>query len=201
MKKLKIIFSSITFSAFSLLLTSCDTEEIADRVETVVNNMLPNLYITLVQLALFILTAVVFVLFAYKPLKKKLKQRSDYIESNIKESEDKKVEAQKLVDEANQNLLDSQKKGVEIVQHAQATAERKNQIAIEELKAQVEIQKIHAHKDIEAERNKMIKEAKTELVEIAISTSKEILKREVKKEDSDKYIDEFIDEFSKNNGK
>lgn len=201
MKKLKIIFSSITFSAFSLLLTSCDTEEIADRVETVVNNMLPNLYITLVQLALFILTAVVFVLIAYKPLKKKLKQRSDYIESNIKESEDKKVEAQKLVDEANQNLLDSQKKGVEIVQHAQATAERKNQIAIEELKAQVEIQKIHAHKDIEAERNKMIKEAKTELVEIAISTSKEILKREVKKEDSDKYIDEFIDEFSKNNGK
>ncbi len=201
MKKLKIIFSSITFSAFSLLLTSCDTEEIADRVETIVNNMLPNLYITLVQLALFILTAVVFVLIAYKPLKKKLKQRSDYIESNIKESEDKKVEAQKLVDEANQNLLDSQKKGVEIVQHAQATAERKNQIAIEELKAQVEIQKIHAHKDIEAERNKMIKEAKTELVEIAISTSKEILKREVKKEDSDKYIDEFIDEFSKNNWK
>ena len=201
MKKLKIIFSSITFSAFSLLLTSCDTEEIADRVETVVNNMLPNLYITLVQLALFILTAVVFVLIAYKPLKKKLKQRSDYIENNIKESEDKKVEAQKLVYEANQNLLDSQKKGVEIVQHAQATAERKNQIAIEELKAQVEIQKIHAHKDIEAERNKMIKEAKTELVEIAISTSKEILKREVKKEDSDKYIDEFIDEFSKNNWK
>lgn len=201
MKKLKIIFSSITFSAFSLLLTSCDTEEIADRVETVVNNMLPNLYITLVQLALFILTAVVFVLIAYKPLKKKLKQRSDYIESNIKESEDKKVEAQKLVNEANQNLLDSQKKGVEIVQHAHTTAERKTQVAIEELKAQVEIQKIHAHKDIEAERNKMIKEAKTELVEIAISTSKEILKREVKKEDSDKYIDEFIDEFSKNNEK
>lgn len=201
MKKLKIIFSSITFSAFSLLLTSCDTEEIADRVETVVNNMLPNLYITLVQLALFILTAVVFVLIAYKPLKKKLKQRSDYIENNIKESEDKKVEAQKLVYEANQNLLDSQKKGVEIVQHAQATAERKTQIAIEELKTQVEIQKIHAHKDIEAERNKMIKETKTELVDIAISTSKEILKREVKKEDSDKYIDEFIEEFSKNNVK
>lgn len=201
MKKFKTVFSSIAFSAFSLLLTSCDTEEIADRVETVVNNMLPNLYITLVQLALFILTAVAFIFLAYKPLKKKLKQRSDYIENNIKESENKKVEAQKLVDEANQNLLDSQKKGVEIVQHAQATAERKTQIAIEEIKTQVEIQKVHAHKDIEAERNKMIKEAKTELVDIAISTSKEILKREVRKEDSDKYIDEFIDEFSKNNGK
>ena len=65
-------------SLFSL--TSCNTEMIQDRIETTVNNMLPNLWITLLQLGLFILVAILFIVIAYKPLKKKLNERADYIE-------------------------------------------------------------------------------------------------------------------------
>ena len=53
-KKLKII---ATLSLVSLSLTSCNTEEIGNRIQEVVNNMLPNLWVTLMQLAIFIFIA------------------------------------------------------------------------------------------------------------------------------------------------
>ena len=43
----------------------------------------------------------------------------------------------------------------------------------------------------------MISDAKSEIVEAAIETSKEILGREVKKEDNDKFVDDFLKEFEK----
>lgn len=78
MKKKNILFSFLSIGTLTLL-TSCDNEKIAERIETTVNNMLPNLYVTLMQLLLFIVTVVIFILLAYKPLKKKLKQRQDLL--------------------------------------------------------------------------------------------------------------------------
>ena len=88
MKKKNILFSFLSIGTLTLL-TRCDSEKIAERIETTVNNMLPNLYVTLMQLLLFIVTVIIFILLAYKPLKKKLKQRQDFINKNIEDSIDK----------------------------------------------------------------------------------------------------------------
>ena len=197
MKKIKKLPLLLSCLFLLITLSSCNTEEIGDRIETTVNDMLPNLYITLVQLALFIIMVVVFVLVAYKPLKKKLKQRQDYIEKNIKDSEKEKAEASKLLNNAKQTVFDSEQKAIEIVKNAQVTAENKINDVQKELEIKIENQKIQAHKDIEAEREKMLKEAKSEIVDAAISTSKEILGREVKVSDNDKFVDDFINEIEK----
>lgn len=130
---------------------------IQDRIETVVNNMLPNLYITLMQLGLFVLTAVAFIFLAYKPLKKKLHQRADYIQNNIDESKKKVEEAELTLQKANDIVFSSQKKAAAIVQEAQVMAEQKAQNLETELSKHIEDQKQQAHKDIEAERIKMKK--------------------------------------------
>ncbi len=181
----------------SFLLTSCNVDMIQDRIETVVNNMLPNLYITLMQLGLFVLTAVAFIFLAYKPLKKKLKQRADYIQGNIDDSKKKKEEAEETLKQANEIVFASQKKAASIVQEAQIMAEQKAQNLEIELSKHIEDQKQQAHKDIEAERVKMKKEAKMEMVDAVLTTSKEVLRREVTKEDNDRFIEEFIDELDK----
>ena len=123
-KKLKII---ATLSLVSLSLTSCNTEEIGNRIQEVVNNMLPNLWVTLMQLAIFIFIALLFIFLAYKPLKKKMQKRADYIENNIKESESKKLEAQEKVNQAQQIIADSEKQAGELIKAAQKTAENKAQ--------------------------------------------------------------------------
>ena len=184
-------------SLFSL--TSCNTEMIQDRIETTVNNMLPNLWITLLQLGLFILVAILFIVIAYKPLKKKLNERADYIEKNIKDSETKALEAEEKIKEANRIVLNGQKKAGEIIQRAEKTAENKASELEKQLAETIEKQKQSAHSDIENERNKMLKEAKSEIISTAISTSKEILKRNVTVSDNDEYVNKFIEELNKGN--
>ena len=178
----------LTFVVSLFSLTSCDTEMIQERIAYTVNNMLPNLWITLLQLGLFILVAILFIVIAYKPLKKKLNERASYIEKNIKDSE-----------EANEIVLKGQKKAGEIIQRAEKTAENKASELEKQLAETIEKQKQSAHNDIENERNKMLKEAKSEIISTAISTSKEILKRNVTVDDNDEYVNKFIEELNKGN--
>ena len=196
MKKKNILFSFLSIGTLTLL-TSCDNEKIAERIETTVNNMLPNLYVTLMQLLLFIVTVVIFILLAYKPLKKKLKQRQDFINKNIEDSIDKNKKADENIKRSQEVILESQKKAVDIIQDAQMTAEYNLSRAQKELQVTIENQKNQAHKDIEAEREKMLKEAQNQIIESAIDTSKEILKREVKLKDHKKFVDDFIKELDK----
>ncbi len=198
----KKILLGIGVSLVSLLsLSSCDTEMIKDRISFTVNNMLPNLWLTLIQLALFVAVAIAFVLLAYKPLKKKLNERANYVEKNIKDSEAKVNEAQNKINEANAYLLVQQKKAGEIIQSAQKTAETKANDLERELALSIEKQKQTAHKDIENERNKMLKEAKSEIISTAISTSKEILGRNVTIDDNSEYVNKFIEELNKESDK
>lgn len=190
--KIKIL---LTLSFLSLILTSCDTDKIEERISNAVNNMLPNLWLTLIQLAIFILIALLFIFFAYKPLKKKINERNEYIENNIKESENKNKLAEENLKHSEEIIEQSEKEAGTIIQNAQKTAENKAQEVENDLANVIEKQKLQAHKDIEAEREKMIKDAKETIVDTAISASKEILKREINKEDNDKIIDSFIDEL------
>lgn len=198
MKKLKILgFSSLSLISLTVL-TSCDNELIKERISTTVSNMFPNLYLTLMQLGLFILTALIFFFFAYKPLKKKINERAEHIKNNIDESEKKNQDAENKLKEANKIVSDSQIKAAEIIQEAEVTAETKAINSEKELVKELEKKKALAHKDIENERNQMLKEAKTQIINAAIDTSKEILKREITAEDNDRMVEEFVDELSKN---
>ena len=198
-KKLFLGISLFTIGLFSL--TSCDTEMIKDRISNTVNNMLPNLWITLIQLGLFILVAILFIVIAYKPLKKKLNERANYIENNIKQSEEKLIDADAKIKEADKIVMDGQKQAGEIIQRAEKTAENKANELEKQLAETIEKQKQNAHKDIVNERNKMLKEAKSEIISTAISTSKEILKRNVTIEDNDEFLNQFIDQINKDNDK
>ena len=193
----KKLFKNTTFFFSLLLLSSCDTNEIGDRIKTTVFDMLPNLWVTLIQLTIFILVVILFMIFAYKPLKKKLNERSEYIEKNIKDSENAKKEAQEALNKANEIILNSQKEAGEIVQNAQFTAQEKVATVEKELATNIEHQKELAHIEIQNERKQMLEDSKTEIVDTAFKASEQILKREVKKDDHDKFVDEFIEEMSK----
>ena len=134
-------------------------------------------------------------------MKKKLKQRQDYIENNIKDSEDKKAQAEKKLLEADDAVIEAQKKAGDIIQEAQKTAELKAQSEQKALALSIENQKEQAHKDIEAERARMISEAHNQIVSTAIDASKQILGREVNEDDNKKMVDDFINQLSEGDNK
>lgn len=194
MKKFKLILLS-TLSI--LTLTSCDTELIKDRISLTINEMLPNLWLTLVQLGIFILIAVLFIVIFYKPIKKKLNERAEHIEKNIKDSELKNEEADKNLMKANDVINDAELRAGEIIKAAQKTAEVKAHDVEIELNKVIEEQKEIARKDIENERNKMLNDTKDEIVESAISCSKMILKREINEDDNKAFLNDFVNELNK----
>lgn len=178
------------------LLTSCD---LSSDFANVAEGLLPNLWITLTQIVLFVATAAAVIFLAYKPLKKKLEKRKDYIEGNIRDSERKKADATKALDEAKEAVDAAQKKAGDIIREAQKTAELKAADEQKALSASIEKQKIQAHKDIEAERARMLASAHNQILETALSASKEILGREVDSEDNRKLVDQFIDDLAEEN--
>lgn len=188
-KKMALAFMSLLMVA---PLTSCDLSEslgVADK-------LLPNLWITITQVIVVLATAAVVIFFAYKPMKKKLKQRQDYIAGNIKESEDKNKMADEKLKEADQAIEDAKKEAGEIIQEAQKTAEMKANDVQKNLALSIEAQKQQAHDDIEAERSRMIAEAHNQILDTAIDASKKILSREINEEDNKKLVDDFINQIS-----
>lgn len=189
-KKKIALLGAIGLSAISLV--SCDTSNMSEKIEDTATNMLPNIWITITQLIVVTATACLVIFLAYKPMKKKLKQRADYIEKNIKDSEDKENKAQENLDKSNQIILGAQEKAGVIIQQAQKTAEVKAAEVQKQLSASIEAQKLQAHKDIEAEHARMIKNAHDQIVATAIDASKQILKREINEKDNQTMVNDFI---------
>lgn len=188
-KKFTLAFGTLFVST---ILVSCD---LSSDFANVAEGLLPNLWITIAQILIFIVTAAVVIFLAYKPLKKKLEQRKDYIENNIKDSENKKAQTKQDLEKAESIVSDAQKKAGDIIQQAQKTAEQKALDEQKTLALSIENQKVQAHKDIEAERQRMLAEAHNKIVDTAIDASKKILGREVNESDNKKMVDEFIDQL------
>ncbi len=192
----------LLLSSFTLVSCSEDaTDSLNSDFGAAISGMLPNLWVTLTQLVLFIATVAVVFFFAYKPIKKKLTQRQDYIVKNIKDSESRKSQAEALNAKAQDDVAKAQLKAGEIIGTAQKTAEQNEQEQQRLLADSIEKQKEQAHRDIEAERSRMLKEAHNQIVDTAIDASKKILGRETKEADSSKIVNDFIDQLEKGQGK
>ena len=163
--------------------------------EDFVNKVFPNIWAFLVQLIAFIIMAVIVVKFAYKPVKNFLNKRREYIANNLKEAEDKNLEATKNVEESIASLNSSKKEAIKIIQDAQKEAEVQRDKVFEETKAQIQEKRLQAQEDIKKEQEKAIKQVHDDVVSLAYQATKSILEREVNEDDDKKLVDEFVSDL------
>ena len=170
MKKRKLFFLLPVLG----LLTSCDVSKDLNS-ESFTNKLIPNWPSFLMHLGALLVLIFVVIFFAYKPVKKIMAKRQDYVEQNIKEAEEAKATWQENETKSKAAILESNKEAANIV--AQAKKDAENDIARMEIEAQEAIRK--------------------EIVEIALDASKELLGREVNSSDNSRLIEEFIEEVKK----
>lgn len=199
MKKKNLI---LCFSSLLLFcLTSCDADQAADNisgaVEDTVANALPNLYVTLAQLGAFLMMVFVFFRFCYKPLKKKIQARQEFVSTEIQEAKDKNQEASRNLELSEMNVKDSHVKAETIIADANKTATESAQEIIDKANEQAEAIRKQGEKDAEEIKKEVERKAHDEIVSTALAASKEILGRELTKEDNEKVIDDFIDKMTK----
>lgn len=188
MKKSKFLVLALS----TLSLTGC-----ADAIKKndFLDKLFPNPWDALAVFLAFIILLLAIFYFAYKPVKKLLKQRGDYVENKIKTAEEREKESEKLLANANENVKASRKEAMEIVEKAKEDANKERQAILDKAKeekaAEIKRTKEEIAQEIEASKD----EIHREIVSVAIDASSKVLEREVNKKDNEKLIDSFIDDL------
>ena len=157
--------------------------------------LIPSWTSFVIQFAALIVLLLVVFIFAYKPIKKLLKKRADYIEDNIKEAEKNRAIAEKNMVQSEETILASKKNAAEIIEKANNQAKANYDASIEQTRQEIIQMKLDAEKDIERSRQDALEEIHDEMVDVALSASSEILKREVNSKDNARLAEEFIEKL------
>ena len=171
------------------------TDEGPFSTEDFLAKLFPNPWDALAVFLAFILLLLAVFYFAYKPVKKLLKQRGDYVEGKIKTAEEREKESEKLLNKANEEVKASRVEAMAIVEKAKEDANKERQAILDKAKeekaAEIKRTKEEIAQEIEASKD----EIHREIVSVAIDASSKVLEREVNKKDNEKLIDSFIDDL------
>jgi len=172
--------------------------DIGETITEYINkSLIPSWVSFVVQLAALVIMLVVVILVAYKPVKKMLTKRADYVENNIRESELAKAEAEKNVTASQEALIASKKEAADIIANAKATATSSQKAIIEETQLEVNKMKALAEEDIANSKQEAREEIRKEMVSVALAASEEVLKREVNEKDNARVVEDFIKDLDK----
>ena len=192
MKKHFLIFSLL----LSFLLTSCSVDNASQDITDTINDAIPNLYVTLAQIGAFIVMVLIVIFFGYKPIKKKLDARREYVKKNLDDSDKHLKEAKKKEKEAEDIITASRIQANSIVEKARKQAIEENNQMLDEAEKAIALKKLQDEKELKDKEQKMIKDNRDKIISTALDASKEILKREIKEEDNKKIVDDFIDKLN-----
>lgn len=166
---------------------------LADKVEIdIVNKLVPNLWSFLTQLLAFIVMALIVIKFAYKPVSKYIQTRKDFVSKNLDDSIKAKNEAEDNLKKSQDKIDSSIKEASNILSNAKKQAEINKSDAENKLKKELALKRQQALKELDYEKEKAIKDAKDEIIDIAISASSSLLKKDLNKQDSKKVVDDYI---------
>ena len=194
MKKRKFIF----LLPFLLSLTGCK-EAISRELnaKAFLDKLIPNWTSFIVQVAALVVLILIVIIFGYKPIKKIINKRKDYIENEIKEAEKSKTTWQENELKSKETVLASTRTAADIVAEAKSNAEIERNKILEQAALDVEKMKKDAENDIARMEVEAQEKIRKEMVSVALDASKELLRREVTSEDNTRLIEEFIEEVKK----
>ena len=192
MKKSKLaLLCFSTVAATSL--TGCDV-----TIGDITEKLFPNPWDALAVFLAFVVLLIAVFYFAYKPVKKLLKERGDYVEGKIKSAEEREEKSQQLLNEANEEVKSKKVEAMGIVEKAKEDAQKERAAILEKAKEEKEAEIKRTKEEIAQEIEASKDEIHREIVSVALDASSKVLEREVNSKDNEKLIDSFIDEFKDN---
>ena len=170
--------------------------DIGDTIGSIGEKLIPSWISFVVQFLSFLVLLLVVFFVAYKPVKKILKKRADHIEDEIKQAEEKNATAATSVNEAKELVSSSKIKASEIIKNAESQGQERVEAMLLEAKQEVAEMKKAAEEDSARAKEDALQDIRSEMVNVALSASKEILKREVDSKDNVKLAEDFIKQLN-----
>ena len=188
MKKSK--FLVLALSSFAL----CGCADAITK-ESFMDKLFPNPWDALAIFLAFVILLIAVFYFAYKPVKKLLKQRDEYVAGKIKNAEVREKESEKLLAQANEEVKASRVEAMAIVEKAKDDANKERQAILDKAKEEKAEEIRRTKEEIAQEIEASKDEIHREIVSVALDASSKVLEREVSSKDNEKLIDSFIDDL------
>ena len=140
--------------------------------------------------SLFIFMTVLFVLkrFAWNPLLDFLEERELDIANSLKMAESAKSDLEQIKDESQKILDQAKKEGKIIVTDSKQKAEQSANNILNKAQEKSNEFLVEAKSKIDLEKKRAIKEIKEEVVELSLDLASQVLQRNVKDDDNNKFI-------------
>ncbi|MDR2369596.1 MAG: hypothetical protein LBD63_03125 [Mycoplasmataceae bacterium] len=164
--------------------------------DTVVNDLLPNLWVLLTHLFACTFLFIIIMWLAWKPTKTSLAKRQAYIANEIAEAEKSRREAFEKLNEAEQSRLQAHAQARTIIDNATSQAYVKKEAIENESKINAKKIMVDAQQQILRLENSLRQNNEKEILDIAFSATEALLQKKIQKADDEKIVKEFIDKLA-----
>lgn len=146
----------------------------------------------------FLSFLVVLYLIGAKNFIRNIKNREDFIKESIETAEQNKLATQRIRRESGQRMIDAQKVIDETIKKAHKDAELQAASIVEAAKKERERILNEATAEIERSKQKAIKEIRSEIASLVVSSTEKIIGEKLNTESDKKIIDLCINQLPKN---
>lgn len=144
------------------------------------------------QLLAFLMLFLIVYKLLYKPVKKILNTRAEKVVADISVAETSRLEMEQKLAESEAAVLAEQQKAQQLVANAIAQSERAKEEIMAEAKAEVIREKEKAYAEIAQAKIDAADEIRSEIINVALLASQEVLGRELSQKDNDQLVQDFI---------
>lgn len=169
--------------------------------EDFINKLVPNIWSFVIQLAALVVLFIAIYFIAYKPVKKLVDKRKDYVERNLKDSERAKKSAETREKAASDLIDDSKREANAIILKAKEDALTAGDGIKAAAEKEAQRRQIEADESIRLAEKKSTEKIRKEIVNVAMDASEHVLGREISGTDNERLLESFVDSLSEKEGK
>ena len=167
-------------------------KSIAELIGDVSQKIFPNIGSLVVQLVATIVLVFFVVKFFWKPIKKNIDTRREYIKNNIDEAGKLNEEAHINLEKSNKTIKDANVEARRIKENAETEALLVRQNILDQANEEASRKIKLAEEQIIKEREEAKQEIHDEIISVAMMAASKIVEREISKEDNEKLVEDFL---------
>lgn len=157
------------------------------------NKIFPNIGSLVVQLIATIILVFFVVKFFWKPIKKNIDIRREYIKNNIDEAGKLKEEAQLNLNTSTTKIKEATVQARRKIEEAEAEALLVRQKILKEAEEEAQRRIQLAEEQIAKEREEARQEIEKEIINVAMAAASKIVEREINSDDNERLVKEFLE--------
>lgn len=154
---------------------------------------------SIVTLVSFLLLMLALKKVAWKPLMAMMEKREQLIARNIDDAEAKKLDAERLLKEQQQQLEDTRNNSSAVIEKARDSADKMEREQLAAAKVEIARLKEEARKAIELERKQALLSAQNDISRLSLDIAEKLIGKELSNEGHAELIEEYIERLANSN--